>query len=351
MISVIVPAYNAEKTIGHCVKSIIAQTYVDWELILVDDGSTDKTLDVCRLFDDSRIKVLHQNNGGVSSARNKGMESAKGDYIAFVDSDDYVDSDYLAILSCGVGKDLVITGFCYDDHPEGSSFVLSLSNKNEIGAHLSSLINADQLCYPWGRLFRRSVIEEWHIRFTEQMRFAEDNVFNWEYLCHIDSLYIDSTHKVYHKVSDVNGVGYELTLEEMTYIDGRLFELSIKLEEYYEVRLHLDVKQLMHVLFLKDMLQMTGSQWLDYYKKFHPYGTESQGYASIMETVYYMSLGDLARTGNWREKKKKLTRLYNFLDCPVKMMLSSKLKTRFLIPLVRLRFFRISSFLTDWLMK
>lgn len=351
MISVIIPAYNAEKTIGHCVKSVLAQTYDDWELILVDDGSKDATLDVCRSFDDSRVIVLHQENGGVSSARNKGLESAKGEYVAFVDSDDYIESDYLEKLSRGFGKDLVVTGFCYDCKPETSSFVLSLSNKEEIGAQISNLINADQLCYPWGRLFRRSVIETFHIRFDESMRFAEDNVFNWEYLCHAESLYVDTTHKVYHKSSDEHRAGYGLSFEEIDYIDGRLFELSQKLEQHYQVPLILDTKQLMHVLFLKDMLQLTASQWYEYYKKYHPQGTEKEGYATIMETIYYMSLVDLARMESWRSKKGKFARLCCFLDCPVKLMLSSKLKTRFLLPFIKLRLFKMSSWLVGRLMK
>lgn len=351
MISVIVPAYNAEKTIRQCVKSIQAQTYDDWELILVDDGSKDGTLVVCQSFDDSRITVLHQPNGGVSSARNKGLDFAKGEYVAFVDADDYIDSGYLEMLSRGLDKDLVITGFCYDNQPENSSFQLSLSNKEEIGAQISTLINADQLCYPWGRLFKRSIIEQYHIRFDENMRFAEDNIFNWEYLCHAESLYIDTTHKVYHKSSDESGQGYNLSFEEMDYIDGRLFDLSKKLEQIYKIQLKLDNKQLMHVLFLKDMLQMTATQWLGYYKKYHPKGTEKEGYDFVMQTVYYMSLVDLARTELWREKKEKLDRLCYFLNSPMKLILSSKLKTRFLLPFIKLRLYKMSSWFVDKLMK
>ncbi len=337
MISVIVPAYNAEKTVGYCVKSILAQTYADFELILVDDGSKDATLDVCKSFDDSRITVLHQENVGVSSARNKGLELAKGEYIAFVDSDDYIESDYLKKLSRGFGKDLVITGFCYDCKPEISSFVLSLSNKEEVGEHISALINADQLCYPWGRLFKRSVIETFHIRFDESMRFAEDNVFNWEYLCHAESLYVDTTHKVYHKSSDEQGEGYGLSFEEIDYIDGRLFELSEKLEQHYQLQLQLDTKQLMHVLFLKDMLQLTASQWYEYYKKYHPKGTEKEGYDFIMQTVYYMSLVGLTKEKDKLEQKQRLIRLRKFIDKPFLMLFSSTIKTRFLIPFIKLK--------------
>ena len=351
MISIIIPVYNAEHTLQRCVDSVLAQTYTDFELILVDDGSNDSTAVLYNMFKDNRIRVYRKVNGGVSSARNMGLDKAKGDYVCFIDADDYVECDYLAKLYRGVGKDLVISGFCYGNVPECSSFRFDLMDREFVGLKMSELINADQLCYPWGRLFKRSVIETFHIRFDESMRFAEDNVFNWEYLCHAESLYIDTTHKVYYKSSDVKGEGYGLSFEEIDYIDGRLFELSQKLEQHYQVPLRLDAKQLMHVLFLKDMLQLTASQWYEYYQKYHPNGTEKEGYSTIMETIYYMSLVDLARTESWRTKKEKLARLRYFLNHPVELMLSSKLKTRFLLPFIKLRLFKMSSWLVGRLMK
>ena len=100
LISVIVPAYNAEKYLQKCVESIQGQSYQHFEVILVDDGSQDHTGMICDEFakKDSRIRVIHQKNSGVSSARNMGMEAASGQYFSFVDSDDYVDPDYLSML-------------------------------------------------------------------------------------------------------------------------------------------------------------------------------------------------------------------------------------------------------------
>ena len=90
MISIVVPAYNAEKTINRCIESIMCQTYEDWELIIVDDGSNDDTFFRCQSFTDERIKVFHKKNGGVSSARNLGISKAIGDYLTFIDADDYM---------------------------------------------------------------------------------------------------------------------------------------------------------------------------------------------------------------------------------------------------------------------
>ena len=208
MISVIIPAYNAARTIRRCIQSVLEQTYTEWEMIIVDDGSKDDTLAICQSYDDSRIRVLHKENGGVSSARNMGLKFAQGDYIAFIDSDDFIEIDYLQHLSYGFGSDIVITGFYYGAVPEVSCFKLQLSDKQKVRQELSKLINADQLCFPWGRLFKRSILEKCQICFDEQMRFAEDNVFNWEFLCHAESIYIDSTQKDYHKSADEGESGY-----------------------------------------------------------------------------------------------------------------------------------------------
>lgn len=343
MISVIIPAYNAAKTIVCCVESLLSQTYQDWELIIMDDGSTDNTLDVCQSFQDKRIQVYHKPNGGVSSARNYGMTYAKGEYIAFVDADDYLEPMYLEHLYQGSEYDLSITGFCYGNEPEKSKLSLKLTDKSSIANSLSDLINADQLCYPWGRLFKRSIIEQNHIRFDKKMRFAEDNVFNWEYLCHIDSLRIDSTQKDYHKSSDEGGSGYNLSFEEMDYVDGQLFTLSQKLESYYGIKLQLQTKQLMHVLFLQDMLSLTATQWFDYYKKYHPYGTKSEGYDFIMGTVYYMSLVSIAYEESFQDKMLKMNKLGLFLDSPFRLLIYSKIKTRFLIPFIELHLYKLSA--------
>lgn len=116
IISCIVPVYNVEKYLANCVDSILKQTFANFELILVDDGSTDKSSSICDEYaiKDSRIKVIHKINGGVSSARNTGLDIAKGEYITFIDSDDWVDSNYFLTLykaAIETNADLVICGF------------------------------------------------------------------------------------------------------------------------------------------------------------------------------------------------------------------------------------------------
>ena len=115
MISVIVPVYRAEKYLHRCVDGILAQTYTDFELLLIDDGSPDNCGALCDEYaaKDSRVRVFHKENGGVSSARNLGLDNAKGEWVTFCDADDYVTSDWLATFSDAITKavDLGIQGY------------------------------------------------------------------------------------------------------------------------------------------------------------------------------------------------------------------------------------------------
>ena len=120
-ISIIVPVYNVEKYLEKCVRSILAQTFTDFELILVDDGSPDSSGAMCDQFaeQDQRVKVIHKENGGLSDARNAGIEIATGEYLGFVDSDDYIADDMYELLYTNIVKDadLSICGI-YDVYEE-----------------------------------------------------------------------------------------------------------------------------------------------------------------------------------------------------------------------------------------
>ena len=100
LVSVVIPVYNVEEYVGRCINSIIAQTYNNLEIILVDDGSTDSSGAICDMYvkSDRRIKVIHKENGGLSDARNAGLKAMKGELVAFVDSDDYVEKNYIAYM-------------------------------------------------------------------------------------------------------------------------------------------------------------------------------------------------------------------------------------------------------------
>ena len=147
MISVIVPVFNAEKYIENCILSILNQTYPHFELILIDDGSTDRSMSICQQFEnkDQRIKVLHQSNQGVSSARNLGLLSARGDYITFVDADDTLEKEALeTALDFLVEKnaDLVVYSWRIVNTINGttSNFVLNSTDSEDITDVISEIL-------------------------------------------------------------------------------------------------------------------------------------------------------------------------------------------------------------------
>lgn len=191
MISIIIPVYKAETFFDECVSSILAQSYEDFELILVDDGSPDKCPELCDKWaaTDSRIKVIHKSNGGVSSARNSGLEIASGDYICFVDSDDTLPENGLHILMKSIEQRNVevVFGafqFQYGDRllphasrlPEGKyQFKDVLKNFIDDGTLSGFLLGST--C---AALYKREIILKNHLRFVEGLKNNEDGLFNFE---------------------------------------------------------------------------------------------------------------------------------------------------------------------------
>ena len=146
MISIIIPIYNSELYLRQCIESVIAQTFKDWEAILVNDGSKDGSLAICQEYasKDSRIKVIDKPNGGVSSARNKGLEVAQGEWITFMDSDDRLDSDAFETyrdVAQRTGADIIKTGYrrvVFDDHETSSKMT---TKRNEVPTKTEDLLN------------------------------------------------------------------------------------------------------------------------------------------------------------------------------------------------------------------
>jgi len=191
-ISVIVPAFNAENYIGRCLNSITSQTFQDFEIIFVDDGSTDKTLIVAKslALSDSRIKVVQQDNAGVSSARNTGIRWSKGKYITFVDSDDWISSDYLFVLYEAIKKqqtDIVLSGIVdMIGNEESKRTILaykrfSLDSEHDLVSFFCTCLQSS----PVAKLYRRDVIVENSIEFDSSISFAEDRDFNLKYFKNI----------------------------------------------------------------------------------------------------------------------------------------------------------------------
>ncbi len=172
LISVIVPVYNVEEYLDRCVESIVNQTYKNLEIILVNDGSTDNSGEKCDewLKKDNRIKVIHKQNGGVSSARNVGLEDAKGKYITFIDSDDYVLENYVENLSNLIGEDTRVVR------------IILNSNFEELKVYSQRFFdifeNTGKFNTACFQLIEKQLLMENKIRFNEKAGFGEDLLFS-----------------------------------------------------------------------------------------------------------------------------------------------------------------------------
>ena len=225
MISIIIPVYNVERYLRQCIESVIAQTFEDWEAILVNDGSKDGSLAICQEYaaKDKRIKVIDKSNGGPSSARNKGLENAQGEFVYFMDADDWIETKFLenfeqnavatkrccyetqseiATKTIDEPYDIIFQGFVreFSDGRVEESFAMdadtSVMSKEEIICRLYK-----ERVYGWSccKLFRREIIEKHHIRFDESLRLWEDELFTSEFLKYAEKVKTVNSH-LYHYI-------------------------------------------------------------------------------------------------------------------------------------------------------
>lgn len=192
MVSIIVPVYNCIDSLVWCVHSILHQTYTDYELFLVDDGSTDGSGKLSDRFavEDDRIQVIHKPNGGVSSARNAGIDAATGEYITFCDSDDYLEPDYLETLvqAAEANPDCghiwccfqTVTGYQKENAAPNYTYAKSLLRYT-----LQEYMSLHEMwldAEPWNKLYRTDIVQTAKVRFPEDLSLGEDWLFNLAYI-------------------------------------------------------------------------------------------------------------------------------------------------------------------------
>lgn len=225
LISVIIPAYNVGSFFNNCIDSIVNQTYSDLEIIIVDDGSTDDTPKNCDDWakKDSRIKVVHKENGGASSARNAGLDIADGDYIAFVDADDYLDNDMYEIMLRELEQNNADAVRCAIVRESSNGYKEYWGEKN---AQVKIIDNHQLLCdvgeavgilpvSPCNKLFKRECIGD--IRFHTAFKYAEDTLFNFQVAQNINKM-------VYHDVARYHYVNNTESLSHQEFDENRFDE-------------------------------------------------------------------------------------------------------------------------------
>lgn len=217
MISIIIPVYNAELYIDECIKSILSQTVSDWELILVDDGSKDKSLVICDEYakTDKRITSIHIDNSGPSYARNVALKQAKGEWVLFVDADDWLDDDTLELTVSNPQADIIFFGFkrvrpdkieCCKPLYHGTA-----TNIKEIDEKLSGLLNDKNSLFgfTWNKFFKRNIITANNLSFNKSLKIKEDELFCLMFVSHITNLVVADVAPYNYRIID-NSLSHRL---------------------------------------------------------------------------------------------------------------------------------------------
>lgn len=214
LISVIVPIYNIEQYVGFCIESIIKQTYTNLEIILVDDGSTDRCPALCDLYasKDSRIKVIHKANGGLVSARKAGVSIASGKYIGYVDGDDWIESDYYETMyksAMKSGADIVCAGFSRDFFSRkvkcNNSVLDGLYEGDSLEVLFTQMMSYDSCftigitTYVWNKLFKSEIVKDVQLCVDEQISIGEDAAVTYPALLKAERVYICDNNSYHYR--------------------------------------------------------------------------------------------------------------------------------------------------------
>lgn len=294
LLSVIVPVYNAEKWLKECIDSIVTQSFIDFELILIDDGSNDHSGEICDYYRniDPRIVVSHIGNSGVSNARNLGIKLSRGKWLTFIDSDDWIASNYFQSFKINDAEyDICYQGvkYVYENGHEETLFSYSDLMVNDAGANAKSIEESHLLfdgC-PIAKIFRSSIVREHEIKFNSDISMHEDHIFVFDYLLHSKT------------ISCVAEIGYNYRRG----IEGSLSSKVHKPENLFKAS----------DLLIERVRQLYKNGWLSngiYYDKLLTHYGYSQRLRGILN-LYILNY-DKHRRSEYLKKEKKCLENMNF---------------------------------------
>lgn len=263
LISIIVPVYNVERYIDRCIKSITKQTYNNWELLLIDDGSTDNSGKICDLYSkkNSRIRTIHTPNQGRSNARNLGIDKASGEWIAFVDSDDFVSPRYLESMTNANptwDKEILISqGFHaitadgnYDtNYPEAFYHNYEINTYKQSNLHLISQYSLLHRQAVWGRLLNKEIITRYKIKFNPQIHHSEDGLFLHQYMLYTQCFKFISNQEYYYVTPILKSE--KLNFEEIFYLAQNYQKLVIPLIKHFNIKDRTYKKRILDMYFAR----------------------------------------------------------------------------------------------------
>ena len=263
MISIIVPIYNAERYLYRCFDSILHQKFVDFELLLINDGSKDNSSAICYEYAkcDNRIHVFHKENGGVSSARNWGLDKAIGEYIMFVDSDDYMLPGMLEVMLSTLESkkaDLVVCGTT----ETGGGYWRPIADVdysiNQLKENFVSLLHTELLSPPWNKIYKKEIIGS--NRFCEDISFGEDLLFNIQYLEKCENISFIKESPFYHEKENENSLVVKFNRNRLLDIE----KVWVVVERFSEEKGGLYSKYLRDLtVYVRQLLKTKQYLWLE----------------------------------------------------------------------------------------
>ena len=298
-ISIVVPVYKVEPYLRRCVDSILAQTFKDFELILVDDGSPDNSGIICDEYaqKDTRVRIIHKENGGVSSARNAGIEIARGEWLCFVDGDDVIDPTYLGDFKLESSiNDLYIQGYkkVYNNEvKETHEFPKSKEMSYiEILAFMEDerIINS-----PCCKLYDRAIIYNNNILFDSNTSYGEDHIFSLEYVAHASTAHYSTTSGYYYMVNGNESLSHRvIPLKDITYYSKESRRKQLELYSKYKFECYLaSINRRQEATITKTIREMFSNSpdYNDYqyiYKEYAPLIKNNGLYGLSMVRKLYM---------------------------------------------------------------
>lgn len=300
-VSVVMPTYNGQKTISYAIESVIKQTFKNWELIVVDDGSKDDTKSIVEGFGDERIHYIYQNNAGPAAARNNGIENSKMDYIAFMDSDDIIHQDYLKTLleiiqmsdadisMCQYEKAMYVTA--------GDKEAIETKRTSDIQSFKLTDLTADSsinrmfikkevMPYPFLKLFKRSVIGD--SRFPTNLKLGEDMEFNLSVMKKATKIVLTDSILYYHLENSAS-ITHNFKSEVAT---GHFHQFKRLLET--ETKYYKAIESRMFVVAFDFLSQMNKRENLEFYNECKSFVKEHRNnvynYSENSKTVHMISL-------------------------------------------------------------
>lgn len=261
-VSIIVPVYNVELYIEDCLNSLLNQTYSNYEIILINDGSTDNSIEICSKYSDKKIKIFNQNNKGVSIARNVGISLATGQYIMFVDADDMVFENYIENLITSIEEtntDMVVCGYTKE-----KTELVNKKNSQEIKGEIinantmleNMMANNLQEGYLWNKIFKKSIINDNSLEFKEGVNVWEDLYFVIEYLSKSNKIFAINEKLYYYRTREGSAVNRKETATDLV---GKIKILELIMKNYNLIinsKNYYGIKRMYITVLLKYLLQI-----------------------------------------------------------------------------------------------